>query len=208
MNAWGWLLSFGLLASNTRVITFDTYPVGKTPPGWVLASPNRGAQPHWEIRRDPSAPTQPYVLAQVSTAGGGHSPIALLDNFQMRDGELSVRLKPVAGHGEPAAGIVWRYRDENNYYMARADALAKNVTVFKVENGRHTPLITGVKHELSPDGWYILKAWARGNRFQVYLDHRRIVEGRDDAFTGPGKVGLWCSADSVTYFDDFRVSAR
>jgi len=156
----------------------------------------------WEIRRDPSAPTQPYVLA------ANRSQVALLDNFQMQDGEVSVRLKPIAGHGDTSGGVVWRYRDENNYYMARADAVGKTVSVYKVESGHRVPLITASKRELSPDGWYILKAWARGNRFQVYLDHRRIVEGRDNAFTGAGRVGLWCGVDSLTYFDDFRVSAK
>ena len=202
MTAWGLILSLGLLASNTRVITFDTYQLGKMPPGWVVTPGNRGQQPVWEIRRDPSAPTQPYVLA------ANRSQVALLDNFQMQDGEVSVRLKPIAGHGDTSGGVVWRYRDENNYYMARADAVGKTVSVYKVESGRRVPLITATKRELSPDGWYILKAWARGNRFQVYLDHRRIVEGRDNAFTGAGRVGLWCGVDSLTYFDDFRVSAK
>ena len=208
MNAWGWLLSFGLLASSARVINFDGYPVGKTPPGWIVPAPTRGAPPRWEVRRDPSAPTQPYVLAPVPVAGGTRTLIALLDNFLLQDGEVSVRIKPLAGHNDQAGGVVWRYRDENNYYMARADALAKSVTVFKVENGQRVRLLTGVKPELSANGWYILKAWARGNRYQVYLDHRRILEGRDNTFSGPGRVGVWSGADSMTYFDDFRVLAR
>ena len=207
MSVVGWLVSFGLLASNAKVINFDAYPVGKTPPGWTVTTTNRGGRPRWEIRKDQSAPTQPYVLAQVSTESDSRAPLAILDNFQLQDGEVSVRIKPVAGRGDQAGGVVWRYRDENNYYVARADALAKNVAVYKVENGRRVPLIAGVKHDIPSNGWCILKIWARGNRFQVYLDHRRILEGRDSTFSGPGKVGLW-SADSVTYFDDFRAYSR
>jgi hypothetical protein len=29
--------------------------------------------------------------------------------------------------------------------------------------------------------------------------------GWDNTFATAGKVGLWTAADSVTYFDDFRV---
>jgi hypothetical protein len=208
MSVWGFLLSFGLLASSTRVINFDAYPVGKTPPGWTVTAPGRGVTPKWEIVKDPSAPTPPYVFAEISGTGNTQTPIALLDNFVLQDGEVSVRLKPVGGHGDQGGGIIWRYRDTNNYYMARADALTKTVTVYKVQNGSRIALSTGFKHELSSNGWYILKAWARGNKFQIYLDHRRIAEGRDNTFTGPGKVGLWSGGDSVTYFDDFRVSTR
>jgi hypothetical protein len=62
-----------------------------------------------------------------------------------------------------------------------------------------------VKHPIPLNSWSILKVSVRGERFQVYLDHRRILEGQDKTFTGAGRVGLWTLADSVTYFDDFRV---
>jgi hypothetical protein len=100
---------------------------------------------------------------------------------------------------------VWRYRDENNYYLVRADALANSISVFKVQNGRRTPLLAGVRHEIPMNGWTILKVSARGPRFQVYLDHRRVLEGSDSTFTGSGRVGLFTIGDSVMYFDDFRV---
>jgi hypothetical protein len=45
----------------------------------------------------------------------------------------------------------------------------------------------------------------RGSRFQVYVNHRRILQADDKTFSGPGRLGLWTVADSVTYFDDFRV---
>jgi hypothetical protein len=39
-------------------------------------------------------------------------------------------------------------------------------------------------------------------------DGIKKIEATDDAFKEPGKVGLWTKADSVTYFDDFRVIAK
>ena len=209
MNSLSWLVSFGLLATTARVINFDTFPLGKTPPGWTVAMTNHGRAPQWEIRKDGSAATQPYVLAQVSTdPTGDRFPLAILDNMSLRDGDVSVRIKTVSGHEMQAGGVVWRYRDSNNYYLARANALEKNVAVFKVQNGRRIPILPGVKHDLPPNVWSILKVSVRGNRFQVYLDHRRILQGTDNTFIGSGGVGLWTGGDSVTYFDDFRVYPR
>ena len=206
MKTISWLVSVGLIASSGRVINFHNAPLGQTPPGWTVAMTNRGRAPRWEVLRDGSAPTQPYVLAQVSNdPTGGRFPLAILDNPSLRDGDVSVRIKPVAGREDQGGGLVWRYRDANNYYLATANALDKNVALYKVENGRQLPLAPGVKHDIPSNVWSILKVSVRGNRFQVYLDHRRILQGWDNTFAAAGKVGLWTETDAVTYFNDFRV---
>src|ERR1039457_3278084 len=103
----------------------------------------------------------------------------------------------------------WRgQRAPQTGLLARVNALETNVQVFKVENGRRVPLMAGVHHEIPTNAWSILKVSARGNRFQVYVDHRRIMQGWDNTFLTGGKVGLWTVADSVTYFDDFRINPR
>jgi len=202
------MISLGLLASGGKVINFDNSQLGKAPAGWSIGT-NRGPAGRWEIRRDRSAPTQPYVLAQLSSdPAANRAPLAILDSLSLRDGDVSVRIKPVAGREDPGGGLVWRYRDENNYYLVRANVTQNTVAVDKVENGRRIPLVAGVRHDIPFNAWSILKVSARGNRFQVYVDHRRILQGEDNTFTGAGKVGLCTMADSVTYFDDFRVYPR
>jgi len=206
MKALAWLFSFSLLAPAVKVVNFDAFLVGKAPPGWTVGMTNKGTAPHWEVLKDLTAPTQPYVLAQTSTdPNNTRFPLATLDGVQLRDADVSVRFKPVSGKLGQAGGVVWRYLNEKNYYLARANALDNDVAVYKVENGVRIPLAAGVKHPIPLNAWSILKVSVRGNRFQVYLDHRRILQGQDMTFTGAGKVGLWTLADSVTYFDDFRV---
>jgi len=209
MKTWSWLLAFGLSAATGRVINFDNAQLGKTPPEWSVAMTNHGRAPQWEIVKDLTAATRPYVLAQVSADPvRDRYPLAVLNDVNFRDGDISVRIKPVSGKEVQAGGLVWRYRDENNYYLARANALETNVQVFKAENGHRSPLLAGVRHEIPTNAWSILKVSVRGNRFQVYMDHRRVLQVTDSTFTGPGKVGLWTVADSVTYFDDFRVNPK
>jgi hypothetical protein len=74
-----------------------------------------------------------------------------------------------------------------------------------VTNGERLPIATAVPHDIEPNTWNILKVSVRGSRFQVYVNHRRILQADDKTFSGPGRLGLWTVADSVTYFDDFRV---
>lgn len=204
MKAASWLLLFGIAASNGRVINFDTYPLGRIPPDWTSVA-NRGRAPQWEIRRDGSAPTQPYVFAQLSSeAIPDRLPLAILKTVTMRDGDVSVRIKPISGHEVRGGGLVWHYRDENNYYLVRASALEKNVAVYKVQNGQRIPLLAVARHDIPSNDWSILKVSLRGNRFQIYLDHRRILQGYDGTFVN-GQVGLCTVSDSVAYFDDFRI---
>ena len=209
MKLLGILASFGLMATSGTVVTFDRDAVGKAPPGWTVAMTNRGGAPRWEVRLDSTAPTQPYVLAQVSDdSRGGCYPMAILDRIRLRDGDVSVRVKPVAGREERAGGVVFRYRDPNNYYLARANAKGNSIAIFKVENGQRYQISRDVRHDIPSGAWSILKVSARGNRFQVYLNHRRILQTVDDTFGGPGQVGVWTVGDAVTYFDDFRVYPR
>ncbi len=209
----GLWFSLALLASAGNVINFDHAAVGKMPPGWTVPA-DQGQIPRWQILKDPSAPTSPYVLAQVAgSPREDEFSLAILKSMSLRDGDISVRLKAVSGHEDQGGGLVFRYQDERNYYLVRADSHNGEIAVYKVENGRCTPIrprgaaapAIGVKHTLQPNTWNILKVSVRGNRFQVYVNHRRLLQADDGSFTKAGKVGLVTVADSITYFDDFRV---
>ena len=216
MGSLGWLFSFGLFAAAGSIINFDHGTVGQTPPEWTVPSIH-GASSRWEIRKDSSAPASPYVLAQISTnPHQDEFSLAIFNSMSVRDGDVSVRLKPVSGHEDQGGGLVFRYRDERNYYLVRADSHDGEVTVYKMENGRCAPLrprgapssVFGVKHNIQPNTWSILKVSMRGSRFQIYVNHRRLLQADDSSFSGPGKVGLATVSDSVTYFNDFRVNAK
>lgn len=205
MKPLGLLLAFGWVVSTGTVVTFDSGPIGQTPAGWTVAMTNHGVAPQWQILKDVTAPTQPYVLAQTSTDSADRYPLAIWNAMKLKDSDVSVRIKPVSGKEDRAGGVVWRYHDSDNYYLARINALTGNVAVYKVQNGVRIPVMPAASHQIPANAWTTLKVSARGERFQVYLDHRRILQGVDRTFGGAGKVGLWTEADSITYFDDFRV---
>lgn len=205
MKALTLLFSFGLIASNGNVVTFDNGPAGVEPAGWSFAAPTRGHAPQWRVLKDTSAPTQPNVLAQVSRDGDERCPIAIYDRLTVENGDFQVRIKPVSGRDDRSGGVVWRYQDPNNYYLVRLNALTNDIVLFKVEKGVRSQLSAPVPHDIPSNAWSILKVSVRGNRFQVYVNHRRVLQGVDSTFRAPGKVGLWTAPDSITYFDDFRA---
>ena len=213
----GWLASLGLLGVSTSVFNFDSTAPGGMPSGWVTAMTNAGGPPKWEVIKDTTAPSPPYVFAQISRDGANaRFPLAILDKPVLQNGEISVRMKPVSGREDQAGGLVWRYRGPNDYYLVRANALENNVVLYRVDGGQRTPLAPkgassntyGVKHAVPPNTWIILKVTFKGPVFNVYFNHRRLFQVEDRGYQGSGKVGLWTKADSVTYFDDFRVAGK
>lgn len=133
------LCSLALL--NAETIHFDKASPGSLPEGWIVAMTHAGGAPKWEVLQDSTAPSKPNVLAQTSSdATGGRFPLAIYARLSLKDGDLSVRFKAVSGKVDRAAGLIWRYQDENHYYIVRANALEDNVVLYKVEGGKRTDL--------------------------------------------------------------------
>ncbi len=211
------LISAAAVFAGTQVINFDSATLGTVPADWTVAMTHTGGAPKWEILKDETAPSKPNVFAQVSNdKTGGRFPLAIFDKASFTDGSLSVKFKSVSGSVDQAAGLVWRYRDPDNYYIVRANALEDNVVLYKLDGGKRislapkgTPAKTyGVKHKVPKETWCTLKVTFQGNLFTVFFDGKQIFEVEDSTFTGAGKVGFWTKADSVTYFDDFQIESR
>lgn len=201
----------------TQVINFDSAQPGTVPPGWTQAMTHKGGAPKWEVRKDDSAPSKPHVLAQTSNdPTEGRFPLAILDKATFKDGEVSVKFKPISGKVDQGAGIVWRYRNPDNYYVVRANALEGNVVLYKVQNGHRSslapkgtpPRTYGVRHPVPSQVWSTLRVTFSGPRFTVYFNGKELFDVEDSTFPEPGKVGLWTKADSVIYFDDFDSIQR
>jgi hypothetical protein len=206
-----------LAALAAETFNFDSASSGALPAGWTSAMTHDGGAPKWEVVKDDSAPSKPNVLAQTSTdKTNGRFPLAILDKARCKNGEVRVKFKPVSGNVDQAAGLVWRYRDQDNYYIVRANALENNVVLYKVEDGKRTSLAPkgtasktyGVKHKVPSQAWNTLAVGFQDNLFSVFCNSEKIFEVEDGTFTEAGKVGLWTKADSVTYFDDFEFIQR
>jgi hypothetical protein len=192
---------------------FSRDTVGRPPKGFEFGHTAKVGRPgQWVVQAD----GKDQVLAQLDAdRTGSRFPVAVMQEVSAVDVDLSVRFKPVSGRVDQAAGLVWRYQDENNYYIVRANALESNVVLYKVQAGKRTDLplkgegrTYGKKTPVPSGQWSTLRVVTTGPRFEVYANGNRLYEVEDGTFSGAGKVGVWTKADSVTYFDNLAVTPK
>src|SRR5499427_7832632 len=194
-----------LLASVAvaQTVNFDNLTAGAPPPGWTATKTGSG-NPKWTIERDDSAPSKPNVLKQ---SGQATYPVCLKDDTSLKDGFVEVKFKPISGKEDQAGGLIWRAKDSNNYYIARANALEDNVTIYHTINGRRTEK-KRTSMKVASNQWHALRADFQGSHFTVTFDGKKALEWDDETFKDAGKVGVWTKADSVTLFDDFNYGGQ
>jgi hypothetical protein len=199
------LMEATAMADNTA--SFETEAVGATPKGWMATSTGNG-NPKWTIEQDQTAPSKLKVVKQ---SGRAAYPLLLKDDTNIKDGFIEMKFKAIAVSEDRAAGLVWRARDANNYYVVRANALEDNVVLYKTVGGVRSPLDIvgrpggyGVDVTVPANQWLALRVDFKGNRFRVLYNGKQLFEVEDSTFSDAGKVGLWTKADSVTLFDEIN----
>jgi len=215
-HAWFGLFVFiaSAVVAQAQTFSFDDQKPGEPPKGMTCALTGKGRPGAWKVLADQTAPSAPNVLAQTDADSTGYRfPVCVVDGPSAVDVDLSVRFKPVSGSGDQAAGLVWRYRDADNYYIVRANALENNVVLYKVEGGRRTDLplkgegrTYGKKAKVPSGAWSTLAVNVKGSLFAVALNGTKLYDVEDSTFAGPGRIGVWTKADSVTHFDDLKLT--
>jgi hypothetical protein len=122
------------------------------------------------------------------------------------DGFVETRFRPISGREDQAGGVVWRWKDGDSYYVARANALEHNVSLYYTERGSRKTL-KYVNAPVARGQSHTLRVEFVGNQIAVWLDGIRYIDLRDEHIAGPGAVGVWTKADSVTAFSDFSYGA-
>lgn len=201
--ATGFLIAAAVVALAAQNANFDAMGAGKPPAGWTSTQTGSG-QANWSVVQDASAPSKPNVLKQ---SGQATYPICLKDDTSLKDGYVEVKFKPISGREDQAGGLVWRARDANNYYVARANALENNVTIYDTVNGRRTER-KRARLPVAGNQWHTLRVEFQASRFTVILDGKTALDWTDETFKDGGKVGVWTKADSVTLFDDFTYGGK
>ena len=181
---------------------FDNVKAGTLPTGWVAGVTGTGA-PRWAVEADSTSPSRPHVLKQ---SGNGTFPWCVKQDAALADGYVEVKFKPLLGRQDQAGGLVWRWKDRDNYYVARANALENNVSLYYTERGRRIT-IRYVDAPVAANAWHTLRVEFRDKRIRVELDGKTYIELEDGHIAGAGAVGVWTKADSVTLFDDFSYGA-
>jgi 3-keto-disaccharide hydrolase len=184
------------------VLNFDDLKPG-APAGWTATQTGSG-KAQWVIEKDDTAPSKPNVLKQT---GNATFPVCLKEGVNLQDGFVEVKFKPISGSEDQAAGLIWRAKDADNYYVARANALENNVTIYHTINGRRTEK-KRARMTVANGQWQSLRVDFTSSHFAVMLNGKPALEWDDTTFKDAGRVGVWTKADSVTAFDDFQYGDK
>ena len=179
--------TLGLTTGTARAeaIKFDD-AAGAPPAGWQITMTGKGA-PRWLVEKDAARPRGGNVLRQSGTAT---YPLALKHRHgrqgRLRRGEIQ---GDRAARRTAPAGIVWRVKDKDNYYVVRANALEDNVVLYKTSGGKRSALDIvgrkggyGVKAPVPPNEWHTLRVEFAATRFKVDLQRQAAVRGRGRDF--------------------------
>lgn len=180
--------------------------VGKVPSGWKADKTGKGEGSVWKVVADETAPSKTgLVLAQTAESPGNVFNLCVADEPSLKDVEVTVAFKAVKGQKDQGGGIVWRYQDADNYYIARMNPLEDNFRVYKVIAGKRIQLETKEDLKVPTGEWHNLKIKMVGDHIECFFDGKKYLDAKDDAIQKEGKVGLWTKADAQSHFDQFTV---
>src|SRR5204862_1739562 len=168
--------------ASADTVNFDYLQAGRAPPGWTAMQTGSGSA-KWAVEKDDSAPSKPNVLKQ---SGQATFPVCFKNDTNLKDGFVEVKFKPVAGREDQAGGVIWRVQDANNYYIARANALEDNVTIYHTINGKRVAF-KNINTKVTSGVWHTLRVDFEGNKFTVTFDGTKVIEATDASFAKAGK---------------------
>ena len=195
------ILSASAAVAETE--NFDQDKLGTPPAGWSCGVTGTGS-PLWAVEAEPSAPSAPNVLRQ---SGSGTFPWCVKKGASVADGFVEVKFRAEKGRQDQAGGVVWRWADRDHSYVARANALENNVSLYYTAKGKRNT-IKYVNAPVPRNTWHTLRVEFAGTRIKVLLNGKAYIEEQDDHIAGAGGVGVWTKADSVTAFDDFSFGTK
>ncbi len=198
-----------MAADEKPLFKFAKGDLGKVPAGWKADKTGKGEGSVWKVVEDDTAPSKSgFALAQTAEGPSSLFNVCVADDTKYKDVELSVAFKAIAGKKDQGGGFVWRYQDNNNYYICRMNPLEDNYRVYKVVDGKRSAEFQDETVKVPLNEWHTLKVKMEGNHIECFLDGKKYLDVKDDSIKDAGKVGLWTKADAQTRFDDFKVSGK
>jgi hypothetical protein len=214
MMRWALLIGFCLLtaafaaddSTKALVLGFGGKASDATPKGWTAAQTGKGEGSVWKVVADDTAPSKSgFVLAQTAAGPDRMFNLCVADDTNYKNLEMSVAFKAVRGESDRGGGLVWRYQDADNYYLARMNPLEDNFRVYRVVNGKRTQLGTKDNLKIPSGEWHTITISQTGDIIMCSLDGKKYLDVKDATFLTSGKVGLWTKADAQTYFDEVKI---
>lgn len=190
-----------------RTMTFSKDSLDKVPTGWKADHTGKNGGGVWKVVADSTAPSKKgHVLSQTGESPGPVFNLCVADDTNYKNVEVTVAFRANHGKKDQGGGIVWRYTDANNYYIARFNPLEDNYRLYKVVDGKRVQLATKEEIKVPAGEWHTLTIKMTGDQIECFIDGKKHLDFKDDTFQKAGKVGLWTKADAQTSFDQFIIT--
>ena len=197
------LITENFNSNPDTTITFEQYETGKLPDGWTPEITGKQEKAAWIITEDN---VNKVVSKSSGNNSGGNFNLLILGSPKYKNLRMSVKIKAISGEEDQGGGLIWRYADRNNYYIARANPLERDFRLYRVINGKREQF-ESANVTFKPGEWFTISIEMNDNLIKCFLNGKEEIEYKDDdnTFTGEGNVGLWTKADAVSYFDDLMI---
>lgn len=181
---------------------FEDFSVAGLPFGWRLGETDaRGLQASWG--QVAGRQGKGFGILETRNVRSTYN-VAVLDGVTLKDFQASFSLQARSGQEDQGGGLVWRFRDFNNYYICRWNPLEDNLRFYKVQDGTRTRIASS-EFKAHPKTWHLIRVQVEGNRVRIYMDEDLKIQAEDDTFPDAGQIGFWTKADAATSFDQLYV---
>jgi hypothetical protein len=195
-------VAVGRAAIDAQVVarTFDEDAIGAPPAGLAFSMARQQTAGRWLVRAEGIN----HYLAHLAdpSAAGGFS-MAVLDASHPAQMRASVRIKLM--DGERVGGLVWRYQDAENFYMAALDLRVQELALYRVVRGNRIRLEEEDELELDTSAWHSVRVVQDDDDIRVSLGGIGVIRVRDRTLAEGGRAGVWSGGGATAWFDDLRV---
>ena len=190
---------------HQRQWMFDSSSPGTLPGSYVVGTLFDGRPAgEWKILITDRAKSASQVLAQLQPKGTDQThKLLLLEGTESTHIDVEVSYLAVAGKADLGGGLLWRAKDDRNYYLLRASLVEQKIRLYRVVNGVQQ-IVKQIDRPLPATGWHKLRIVQRGCEMKALFDEAVLFRACDTTYTS-GRIGLWTKADAVTYFDDLTL---
>jgi hypothetical protein len=188
-----------------KVLASPLVEEGSDPDGCSPAVSGFGGPAVWQVQLERLLLDGKALVEMTREAEPNRFALCIADQPIAKNAEVELSFVAHDGRLARVAGIVIRFADPQDYYVAEADALDGSVRLLRIVNGerreiaiRRVLLPVGVKHSLA------IKAVEAD--FTVMIDGKDLFEAQDTGIAAPGRFGISSVADSYTSFGDLFIT--
>jgi hypothetical protein len=197
-------IAWSTAPAPARRVVFLPAEAGRLPTEWVDLTLGGDEPVPWAVQTDGAGAAA--FLQPLRPAAEGQLP-GLLDNSgTLAEGAVSTRLRIISGKGAVGAGILFGFRNPQQYWGVRVSP--RDVVLYEARGGQRA-LRARAAVATPPREWLVLAVEIRGGQVRVSLNGKPLPElARSlDGYRG-GHTGLHTQGDTVAHFERWELVPR